>query len=316
MRADGRDVTTVATNIGSSAAITWASDTSLIFEQIGRDDGMQRVNAAGGRVELLIPLDTAVGEVRQRRPLVLRAAGVVVYGSYQSRGAEPTLVMYRMADRRRVRLELEGIGALGMINDRLVYSLSDGTLMAVEVDVRAMQTRGEPVRLGTRVAASGTGTSVALSASGALVHAGGEAGALSRLDLIDTLRKASPLHAAAPIVGLPRFSRDGRRVAVGIGVEGRIGRANRVTTSDLWTIDVGSGEATRLTSNGDAANATWFPDGRRIAYLKVVAEGFEIWSARADVFRSRATLARIRWCVPSSRACDPSIRASRPMDGG
>ena len=71
-------------------------------------------------------------------------------------------------------------------------------------------------------------------------------------------------------------------MVVGIGVEGGIGRASRVTTSDLWTIDVGSGEATRLTSNGDAASATWFPDGRRIAYLKAVAEGFEIWSARAD----------------------------------
>jgi Tol biopolymer transport system component len=55
-----------------------------------------------------------------------------------------------------------------------------------------------------------------------------------------------------------------------------------VTTSDLWTIDLATGEATRVTSNNAVAQPSWFPDGQRLLYVKAIAGGFELVSHRLD----------------------------------
>ena len=280
VRAEGGAVTTLGQIDGLSAGLAWSSDTLILIEQIGTDGGTQRVNAGGGRLELAIPIDTPAGEYRQRRPMVLSGTDIVVYGSSTKQGEE--IVMYRMTDGKRARLGLKGHGALAMIDDHLVYAQSDGTLMAVEIDPRRMRVRGEPMRLGTRVAWASSGTSVALSESGVLVYRPAGAAALARLDLVDMAGRVRTLHAAVPIVGWPRFSRDGGKVALGIGVDGGIRRGFRITTSDLWTIDLLTGEATRLTSNNEVARASWFPGDLRLMYLKAVVDGFEIQSHRLD----------------------------------
>jgi len=282
VRATGGEVTTVTAIEGLSAGLSWSSDTLILIEQIGNDDGMQRVNASGGRVELAIPKDSAAGEVRQRRPMILPGTDIVVYGSYGAAGGEPTLVMYRLRDGARRRTGLTGHGALALIDDHLVYAQSDGTLMAVAIDVKRMRIVGQPVRLSTRVAFGAPGTSVALSQSGVLVYRPAGTASLARLDLVDMAGRVRTLHGVAPFVGAPRFSRDGRKVAVGMSANGGIALALRVTTSDLWMIDVASGEETRLTSNNDVAQPSWFPDGQRLVYLKAAGNGFEVQSHRLD----------------------------------
>ncbi|MFN2316685.1 MAG: hypothetical protein ABR602_08380, partial [Gemmatimonadales bacterium] len=278
----GGDVSTVTTIDGLSAGLAWSSDTLILIEQIGNDDGMQRVEASGGRAQLAIPRDTAAREVRQRRPLVLPGSDVVVYGSYTATGDEPTLALYRLTDGKRVRTDLTGHGALAMIEDHLVYAQSDGTLMAVELDPIAMRVRGEAVRLGTRVGYGAPGTGVALSGSGVLVYRPAGAAALATLDLVDMAGRVRTLHKGAPFVGAPRFSRDGRMVAVGVSVNGGTTGQWRVTTSDLWTIDLASGVETRLTSNNDVAQPSWFPGDQRLMYLKAIGDGFELHSHWLD----------------------------------
>ena len=74
-----------------------------------------------------------------------------------------------------------------------------------------------------------------------------------------------PLGPVARAFEGPRFSPDGRRVVVAI--DSRAGMAAARGETDLWMIDRQSGEATRLTRTGKAANPAWAPDGKRVVYI-------------------------------------------------
>ena len=285
VRVTGGDVVPVTSVDSRTAALSWGANDEIFFEQIGPEAGIHRVAATGGRPELAIPFDTAAGEITQRRPLVLRDAGIVVYGSYlEYFGEDATLVMYRLSDGKRVRLGVPGIGPLAMIDDRLVYSREDGTLMAVEIDAAGMRTVGRPVPLEPRVTAFTTGSAVGLSEGGTLVYRPSDATSVARIDLVDTSgRTAKSVQGEFFAQGLLRFSPDGGRLATGIGGTGlRSGRPDRRPAYDLWVIDVATGEPTRVTSNSVASAPAWSHDGERLVYVALVNGKAELWSVAVD----------------------------------
>jgi WD40 repeat protein len=192
--------------------------------------------------------------------------------------------MYRLADGKRVRLGLPGIGPLAMIDDRLVYSREDGTLMAVEIDVAGMRTVGRPVPLEPRVTAFTTGSAVGLSEGGTLVYRPSDATSVARIDLVDSSgRNARSLPGEFAAQGYLRFSPDGGRLATGIGGTGlRSGRPDQRPAYDLWVIDVATGEPTRVTSNPVASAPAWSHDGKRLVYVAVVNGKSELWSVAVD----------------------------------
>jgi len=284
IRISGGDVVPIATLDAVSAALSWSSNDEIYLERIGPDDGIDRVNANGGRAERAIPLDTAAGETRQRRPLVLRDAGIVVYGSYVPRLDEPTLALHRISDGKRVRLDIPGIGALALIDGHLIYSQTDGTLMAVPFDAKAMRTTGGPVALNLRVGTQPTGTAVGLSEAGTLVYRAAAGGTpTARLDLVDT---AGHVVGGVPgefaVTEIPRFSPTGDRILVGYGNKQGGGGALQIFVADLFVIDARSGVPTRVTSGNDAAAASWSSDGKQAIYTKSVGNSFELWRVPVD----------------------------------
>ena len=102
----GGAVRNIITLDAITAAIDWASDEEILFEQIAPDGGISSVSINGGVPKLVVPLDSAAGEIRQRRPFMLREAGIIVYGSTAKHDEE--LVMFRPSDGRRVRPGLPG----------------------------------------------------------------------------------------------------------------------------------------------------------------------------------------------------------------
>jgi eukaryotic-like serine/threonine-protein kinase len=250
---------------GTSASLSWTSDDEILSEIIAPSAEIQRISANGGLPVVAVPFDTAAGEARQRRPLVLRQARMVIYVG-TTRNDSSAMVMYSLRDGRRARLAVSG-APLAIIDGLLVYANS-GALSAVAVDLPGMRLVGEPVRLSQRGAASVTGTAVAISEAGTLVYEDGAGLSNSRLELIDQAGKRTRLGGEEQF-SAPRYSPDGRRIALAI-------------QSDIWVIDLATGERTRVTSTGAAATPVWSHDGSRVIYVASVRGQREVWATPLD----------------------------------
>jgi len=273
IRLSGGEVSPLATIGSYSAALGWASNDEILFEALGgATKPIQRVSAAGGQPVVAVPLDSAAGDRWQRRPFVLPGFDVVVYAHSVRGDSATTLGAYRLSDGRRANLGIDGIGALAFTDGHLVYSRQDGSLMAAAFDATALRV-GPTVELAPRVFTNGSiGTAVGLSEGGTLVYRAAATTATARLELVDTSGTARPVKGRFRVFEPPRFSPDGRLVAV---IDSRSARpiltANTESQGDLWVIEVASGVATRVTSDGTASAPSWLPDGRRLVF-KVAAD--------------------------------------------
>jgi serine/threonine-protein kinase len=268
---------------GVSASLSWESNDAILSEVIAPSGEIQRVSANGGVPVVAVPFDSAAGEVRQRRPLVLRESRMVLYVG-TTRNDSSALVMYSLRDRRRVRLSVSGT-PLAVIGGLLVYA-SGGALSAVAIDVPGMRLTGDPVRLSQRAAPKQTGTAVAVSETGTLVYEDGAGLSNSRLELVDRAGKRTRLGGEEQFAA-PRYSPDGRRIAVAI-------------QADIWVIDLVSGERTRVTNSGGADAPEWSPDGRRLNYVATVRGQRQVWSTPLDGSATPARLVDVEGDVVSA----------------
>ncbi|MFI5311162.1 MAG: protein kinase, partial [Gemmatimonadales bacterium] len=284
VRVNGGTVTPVVRSVRRVAALAWGEKDEIFFEQIGPPAGIQRISGNAGRQEVAVPMDSANKEVQQRRPLYIRGAGVIAYGSTGADIAEPTLVFYRLADGRRFRSEIPGIGPLAMLGDLLVYSRATGTLMAVKIDAKAMKVIGTPVALEPRVVAAGTGTAAALSERGTLVYrSAGDVGG-STLALVDMNGAVRPLRGRFAMDTPMRFSPDGKRVVIsaryddtGPAIEEQV-----KSTHDVKVLDLATQVTTRVRSRGDDKWMSWAFGGQRLVSQVVRNDSTELWAMPLD----------------------------------
>jgi TolB protein len=78
----------------------------------------------------------------------------------------------------------------------------------------------------------------------------------------------------------PAWSPDGKQIAVQANVSNR-GRGH----SFLWTIDVTTGKATRISRHSEVyqdETPSWFPDGRRLAFQSDRTDTMQVWIMNAD----------------------------------
>jgi serine/threonine-protein kinase len=285
---------------GISASLSWESNDAILSEVIAPSGEIQRVSANGGVPVVAVPFDSAAGEVRQRRPLVLRESRMVLYVG-TTRNDSSAVVMYSLRDRRRVRLSVSGT-PLAVIGGLLVYA-ANGALSAVAIDVPGMRLTGNPVRLSQRAAPKQTGTAVAVSETGTLVYEDGAGLSNSRLELVDQTGKRVRLGGEGQFAA-PRYSPDGRRIAVAI-------------QADIWVIDLVSGERTRVTNTGGADAPEWSPDGRRLIYVATVRGQRQVWSSPLDGSATPARLVDVEGDVVSAVSTPDgrSVIASRWAQG-
>jgi Tol biopolymer transport system component len=189
--------------------------------------------------------------------------------------------------------------------------------MAVPFDAQAMRVTGSAMQLRDRVASSYMGTAVALSEAGTLVYrpAGSDA---SRLVLLDGQGRLRPLGDQVGSLEGPRFSPDGRRIAVAIGAGSD--EASSGAARDLWLFDRVSGEGTRLTRTGTASSPEWAPDGKRLIYISGVPPSRrEVWTLAIDGSIEPRRLVEIEGdvldvaMVPDGRSLVAVRRGSEPQ---
>ena len=239
----------------------WAEDGAIVFATISAGGPrLQRVSAAGGTPAIVG--EAAAGEAAQRWPQVLPGGKAVLYsGNASVSGWENGSLMVMPLPSGAPKVVLRG-GFHGryLRSGHLVY-LHDGTLFAVPFDLERLQTVGEPVPVIEGVLSSAVSGSAQFSVShaGSLLYTPGKStGEGVPIFWMDQKGTTTPLRAAPAAWQLPRFSPDGRKLAVTIADNGLL---------DLWIYEHARDTMTRFTF--DPANdrgAVWTPDGRRLAF--------------------------------------------------
>jgi eukaryotic-like serine/threonine-protein kinase len=232
--------------------VAWAADGTIWFAgtrdvdlgmgRLGPDNVVTR--PFGKRNVNLVPMEILPGD---RTALVIMrpfgaSAGPALLLDLQSGETEPLL---------NVDIVQARISA-----GHLVYALTNGTLEAVPIDLRGRRVIGRAVTIATGVSLSGTGVAqFAVSANGTVAYIPEAERSLVLIDRAGGIRPAVPdghnYHS-------PRFSPDGRRIAVDFTtIDGR----------DVWLADLASGAVTRATFNRDGHDASWGPDGRFLTFI-------------------------------------------------
>jgi len=257
---------------------TWSEDGTIVFTPApAAGVGLSRVSSAGGTPEVLTEPDPAAGEVTHRWPQSLPGGRGVLYtasavtGSYE--GA--TIVAQPLPSGPKKILLRGGYHGRYLPSGHLVY-IHEGTLFAAAFDLDRLEVTGEPVPAVQGVTSSSlsAGAQFAFSDRGDLVYVpGGNVAAEFTINWVDSSGNTQPLGAVPGDYANPRFSPEGRRLAMDID------RNN----PDVWVYDWGRDTLSRLTFEpGEDSRPVWTPDGLRIAFGSARAGSPNLYWQRTD----------------------------------
>ena len=227
------------------------------------------VSAQGGRPHEFARPDSASGEAF-RTPILLPGRRTVLFSIYK--GAASTLGALDLRTHAITRLDQPGFGPQWVDDGFVVLGNADGTLIALPFDAEHVRPTGPPVTIARDVAQPDPYSArAAVSASGSIVYPRSGGAVPRRLMLVSRSGEATPLASDAKAYADPRYSPDGRRVALYI--------ADPMTSSrDVWVLDVAERVWSRLTTNGISDKPIWTPDGRRVVY----SSNDDLWWIAAD----------------------------------
>jgi serine/threonine protein kinase/WD40 repeat protein len=251
--------------------IDWGRDDRIV---VAVDNRLVTVPASGGQPKPLTQLDTANGEQAQRGPHVLANGESVIFYSWRGSIEASRVGVASVQTGAASYLDVAG-APVGVLEGLLIYSIPSEALFAVPFDVRQLRVTGIPIRLSDSVPVVGNGLGRAsVSRSGSLLYASGSA--LGDLVLVDPQKKDEIVLGVPRAYSFPRFSPDGKRVAVSIGSTGSI---------DVWIYDIASKTPTRITNQGSRNDRVeWTPDGKRILYSSVGRRNLTaLWMQNTDL---------------------------------
>jgi Tol biopolymer transport system component/tRNA A-37 threonylcarbamoyl transferase component Bud32 len=235
---------------GAMRGLAWSGPDTIL---LGTDRGMFAIPSHGGTPRRVAGVDSTVTALY---PVVLADGASVAYTT------GPAMAIRRIAvtsltSHRTTVLETRAAVALGQFEGHLLYVTATGELSAVPYDDEQQRVTGDPVQLESdiRITSAGAATA-ALSASGSLWYASGQSmGHLVRVTrggeetrLLDELRAFRH----------PRFSPDGKRIAVGVTAS---------AGGDIWLYDLANRTFNPLTTDrNDNFAPEWSSNGSRILF--------------------------------------------------
>ena len=265
----------------SEYGASWGED-GTIFAALSLVSGLSRVPAAGGRPKSLTKLSK--GEATHRWPQILPGGQAILFTASTTFSVMENASVEAMSLESGVTKTVVTGGYFGRYlpengtRGYLVY-LHQGVLFGVAFDLGRLEAQGTPVPLLEDVGAApiqGGGQfdfSAAPSGHVTLVYLAGKGAAQTwPVMWLDSSGKMQTLIATPSTYTMPRFSPDGRRLAL------------TVTTSsgtDIYVYELERETMTRLTFGGHSQIPVWAPDGKHIAFQST-ASGFGISWIRSD----------------------------------
>jgi Tol biopolymer transport system component len=242
---------------------TWTEDGALLFAPDSSEGvGLSQVASAGGTPEVLTTPDPAAGEFTHRWPQALPGGKAVLYTASARMGSfnDASIIAERLPRGPKKVLLRGGYHGRYLPSGHLVY-IHDGTLFAAAFDLDRLEVIGSPAPAVEGVMSSPltAGAQFANSDRGALVYLAGKAiDEPFAINWVDRAGKSAPLLSALRNYAWPRFSADGRRLAVDV-----IERNQR----DVWVYELGRGSLSRLTfDQSEDTRPAWTPDGQRVVF--------------------------------------------------
>ena len=227
---------------------------------------LMRTTPEGSDTRVVAKSDTISAESFYHPQLLPDGNTVLVTASVPQGSARIMLVSLATGDTTTV---LEGMSSAGYVRgpsgDLLVYVRPDGALMSAPFDLAKRRVTGNPVLLAEEVdvIAGGSLANVAMALDGTLAYAHA---AVPQRDLL--IREADgtvrSLGVGYRYFRSPRFSPDGRSIAVGAAL------GPNDVLGDIWSYDLGRGTLSRLTFDGASTFPTFTPDGQWVMYASLV----------------------------------------------
>ena len=243
---------------GTANGTDWTVNNEIVSGATLNFTGLGKVSAAGGVMNEITHPDTAKREKQHVWPIAFPdgkyAAFAIWYGNLDA----SQIAIVRLGDGRVSKLGIKGIRPLAVLDGRLVYLQSDGTVMAVAVDARKGAVTGDPIPVHDPVpviAANNGNSGIFISPGGALVTSRGNV--LSQLTWTMADGSRRPVRPNVLEYYQPMLSPDERRLAVLVTQDRR---------SDIWLYDFTTTTFSPLTTSGTVISLHWSADGRYVIY--------------------------------------------------
>jgi eukaryotic-like serine/threonine-protein kinase len=259
--------------------LTW-SDDDMIYAN-GHASMLVRVAArTGAKVEAFAALSRESGEVEQVFPEALPEGNGLLYTMWRSAGATRSSALAVIDPGSRTgRVLIEGVSrARYAPSGHLVYSTTDGNLMAVPFDVSSRKTTGEPILMAQGIPQEPASIDFAVSRSGTLTYIGGPVTVDERvLTWVGRDGKAAVVDSTWREKFIdPAISPDGKSIAVSTA-------GDPTGTGDIWISRLDANTRFKLSVESRNSRApVWSRDGRRVLYSTIVGDSFAIVEKPAD----------------------------------
>jgi serine/threonine-protein kinase len=244
---------------GGARRFTWG-DGDVIVLRTRR--GLWRVSAVGGTPTQVTRTDT-VASAGHYWPHLLPGGKTVLF-TLGVPGDSSEVAATRLDDGKVVRLGVYGINPRYLATGHISFAHANGTVFVAPFDALELSVTGPAVPvLEDVLTRNGGAAQYAVSRTGVLVYL--SARQTSQLVETDRNGRERLRIAGAAGYGYPRYSPDGRRVALSMG-QPTSSAFVPIGDPDIWVVDLATRAATRLSTDGRSTYPAWTADGLRVVW--------------------------------------------------
>jgi serine/threonine-protein kinase len=269
MDLDGGPSRTLVDSVLANGQVSWHEGTQVLA--IGPDRGLILLNAETGARSTLVAADStrAIGF-----PDVLPGghAALVIVKPTNAAQDSSMLAVVTIPDGKLTKLGIHGMSPRYSPTGHIVFATATDQLKAVPFDVRSLRVTGSPVVLATGVG-GGSGGAVPFSVAddGTLAFIQGRTSMIGQYQPVIVTRAGVKrfIGATPGSYASPRVSPDGKQIAYASG-SGM--NAAELLGSEVWRMDLATGQAVRVTTNLSGDHPVWSRDGTEIYFARSVVD--------------------------------------------